>query len=212
MVAFHEALKISAIPFPLPYVQACDWMLVLHYIFLPLVLPQWVGHSGWAFAFCFIQVFILWALKFTASEIENPFGMDANDLDRKHLQREMNGALKFLVQPAGAERFRAAAASPWKRAVFLRFALAAAYVIRQLERRTCLPRSTCSQRCRRSRPLRKVPVAARASRRGSGSPRTRPWRHPSRRAPRRGTARSRPPSRAPRTPGPPRRAPTTTSD
>ena len=87
---FHEALKISTIAFPLPCVQACDWMLMLHYIFLPLVVPQWVGHWGWAFAFCFIQIFILWALKFTASEIENPFGKDANDLDRQHLQREMN--------------------------------------------------------------------------------------------------------------------------
>lgn len=97
MVAFHDALKITYIPFPFPYAQTCDCLLVLHWIVVPFVTSQWVSWPSWAFIFVFIQVFILWSLNFIAVEIENPFGTDSNDLAGSDMQIEMNRNLILLL-------------------------------------------------------------------------------------------------------------------
>lgn len=99
MVQFHEAMKISFIPFPFPYAQTCDCLLVLHLLVTPFVVCQWVTHPFWAFVFSFIQVFILWSLNMIAVELENPFGMDANDIDGLHMQEELNQHLLLLMRP-----------------------------------------------------------------------------------------------------------------
>ena len=38
-----------------------------------------------------------WSLDYIAIEIENPFGMDANDIDGCHLQEQMNRHLILLI-------------------------------------------------------------------------------------------------------------------
>lgn len=98
-IAFNDALQITSIPFPFPYAQTCDCLLVIHWVVSPIVVSQWVSHWSWAFIFTFIQVFILWALNFIALEIQNPFGMDMNDLDCHELQAEMNQSLLVLLTP-----------------------------------------------------------------------------------------------------------------
>eukprot|EP00403_Amphidinium_massartii_P030563 CAMPEP_0178390812 /NCGR_PEP_ID=MMETSP0689_2-20121128/10839_1 /TAXON_ID=160604 /ORGANISM="Amphidinium massartii, Strain CS-259" /LENGTH=567 /DNA_ID=CAMNT_0020011333 /DNA_START=34 /DNA_END=1737 /DNA_ORIENTATION=+ len=98
MVAFHDAVKITYIPFPFPYAQTCDCLLVMHWLVTPLVIPQWVSHPAWAAVFVFIQVFILWALNFIATEIENPFGTDPNDIDGGNMQKDMNRHLLLLLR------------------------------------------------------------------------------------------------------------------
>lgn len=100
MVAFHEAMKISYIPFPFPYAQTCDFLLLMHWAVTPFVISQWIKQPWWAFIFGFVQVFILWALNFIAVELENPFGMDANDIDECHMQMEMNQHLLLLLRPS----------------------------------------------------------------------------------------------------------------
>mmetsp|Transcript_29860 Transcript_29860/g.69457 ORF Transcript_29860/g.69457 Transcript_29860/m.69457 type:complete len:586 (-) Transcript_29860:77-1834(-) len=98
MVAFHDAMKISYIPLPFPYAQACDCLLALHWLVVPFVVSQWVTSAAWAFIFVIIQVFILWALNFIAIEIENPFGSDPNDIDGARMQEELNHRLLMLMQ------------------------------------------------------------------------------------------------------------------
>merc|ERR1712217_13957 len=71
----------------------------MHFLMMPFVVATWVKNWFWAFIFAFIQVFILWSLNFIAVEIENPFGTDANDLDGKHMQLEINRQLAMLLQP-----------------------------------------------------------------------------------------------------------------
>jgi len=100
MVAFHDSIKISFVPFPFPYAQNCDFLLVLHWCLAPFVISQWVNTPLWAFVFVFIQVFVLWSLNFIAVEIENPFGNDKNDLDGHHMQNEMNRHLLLLLKPS----------------------------------------------------------------------------------------------------------------
>mmetsp|Transcript_1200 Transcript_1200/g.2619 ORF Transcript_1200/g.2619 Transcript_1200/m.2619 type:complete len:523 (-) Transcript_1200:65-1633(-) len=99
-VQFNEAVKISCIPFPFPYAQACDCLLILYAILLPLYMVQYVKQAAAACFLCFIQIFTLWTLNFIAVEIENPFGEDSNDLEPEAMQMEMNHHLLSLLHPA----------------------------------------------------------------------------------------------------------------
>mmetsp|Transcript_17900 Transcript_17900/g.41739 ORF Transcript_17900/g.41739 Transcript_17900/m.41739 type:complete len:561 (+) Transcript_17900:76-1758(+) len=103
MVFFHDAMKISTIPFPFPYAQTCHWLLALHWFMTPVVCAHWVSTPAWCFVFAFIQVFVLWTLNLIAVEIENPFGRDANDIDASQLQQELNA---FLLQLVSAKQWR----------------------------------------------------------------------------------------------------------
>jgi hypothetical protein len=97
MVHFHEAMKISNVPFPFPYAQTCDCLLCLHWLMVPFIVCQWVTKPWWAGLFCFIQVFTLWTLNLIAVELENPFGTDANDIDGTSMQETMNNSLRVLL-------------------------------------------------------------------------------------------------------------------
>jgi len=85
--AFYDAVKITEIPFPFPYTQACAVLLVLHWLVAPIVSPQWCKTIWATMFFVCLQVFILWSLKAIASEIEVPFGTDANDVNGEGLQQ-----------------------------------------------------------------------------------------------------------------------------
>eukprot|EP00403_Amphidinium_massartii_P044774 CAMPEP_0178465784 /NCGR_PEP_ID=MMETSP0689_2-20121128/51541_1 /TAXON_ID=160604 /ORGANISM="Amphidinium massartii, Strain CS-259" /LENGTH=552 /DNA_ID=CAMNT_0020092737 /DNA_START=381 /DNA_END=2039 /DNA_ORIENTATION=+ len=113
MVAFHDALKITYIPFPFPYAQTCDCLLFFHLMVAPVVTSQWVQSAPWAGLFVFVQVFILWSLNFIAVEIENPFGTDANDLDGEFMQDEMNTQLLMLLQNHSAKLPRLSEDAQW---------------------------------------------------------------------------------------------------
>jgi hypothetical protein len=99
MCAFHDACKVASVPFPFPYAQICDAILIIHWICVPFVVYPWVTLPHMAGLMAFIQVFVLWALNFIAVEIENPFGIDDNDLDVREMQKQLNSSLKLLVRP-----------------------------------------------------------------------------------------------------------------
>eukprot|EP00929_Paragymnodinium_shiwhaense_P087571 TRINITY_DN47715_c0_g1_i1.p1 TRINITY_DN47715_c0_g1~~TRINITY_DN47715_c0_g1_i1.p1 ORF type:complete len:666 (-),score=110.68 TRINITY_DN47715_c0_g1_i1:100-2097(-) len=128
MVQFHEALKISSVPFPFPYAQCCDVLLCIHWWCTPLVTAQWVTAVGWAILFSFTQVFILWALNRIAVEIENPFGSDANDLNCAELQDETNTALCMLMSDEARLLPSVVDSDCERRLFFVRDSLAATWV------------------------------------------------------------------------------------
>eukprot|EP00927_Polykrikos_kofoidii_P064862 TRINITY_DN6059_c0_g1_i2.p1 TRINITY_DN6059_c0_g1~~TRINITY_DN6059_c0_g1_i2.p1 ORF type:complete len:625 (+),score=70.41 TRINITY_DN6059_c0_g1_i2:144-1877(+) len=99
MVAHHEALQIAEIPFPFPYAQACDCLLVIHWCLTPLITAPWTPGVHFAAMFSFVQVFIMWSLTNIAVEIEHPFGLDSNDLDAAMMQTDMNHHLLLLIHP-----------------------------------------------------------------------------------------------------------------
>lgn len=99
MVQFHEAVKVSTIPFPFPYSQTCDALLAFHWVLTPVINAQWVNSIVWSMIFTFVQVMVLWSLNSIAVEIENPFGHDPNDLDQAAMQVEMNRQLLLLIRP-----------------------------------------------------------------------------------------------------------------
>jgi len=98
MLRFQDAVKIAVVPFPFSYAQTCDLLLAIHWFVIPLVVSQWVTRMWWAALFSFIQVFILVALQRIAVEIENPFGMKANDLDAEATLMVNNRHLSLLVE------------------------------------------------------------------------------------------------------------------
>lgn len=97
MVGFHNAMKVSDVPFPFPYAQVCDTCLIAHFILTPIVTSVWVTNPVWSAVLCFIQIFVLWSLNFTAIEIENPYGKDANDINGSRMQETFNDQLCVLV-------------------------------------------------------------------------------------------------------------------
>eukprot|EP00929_Paragymnodinium_shiwhaense_P092847 TRINITY_DN52888_c0_g1_i1.p1 TRINITY_DN52888_c0_g1~~TRINITY_DN52888_c0_g1_i1.p1 ORF type:complete len:678 (-),score=137.97 TRINITY_DN52888_c0_g1_i1:58-1851(-) len=99
MVAFHDAQKIAELPFPFPYAQACDCLLVIHYCLVPFITSQYTAGPISAMMFSFIQVVIMWSLVNIAIEIEHPFGEDANDLPAQEMQEQLNRELLLLVHP-----------------------------------------------------------------------------------------------------------------
>jgi len=113
MSAYHDAVKVSYIPFPFPYAQNCDFLLVLHWLLIPFVLTQWVANPVWAFFFVFMQVFVLWSLNFIAAEIENPFGSDKNDLDGEGMQHDMNRRLLLLIRTTTAKTPKLSGEAVW---------------------------------------------------------------------------------------------------
>ncbi|CAK0790395.1 unnamed protein product [Prorocentrum cordatum] len=98
MVHFHNALKISTIPFPYPYAQTCDIMLLMHWMIVPFIVIQWVDIWWLSCMFGFVQVVTLWSLNLIAQELEQPFGSDPNDIDAMHMQKMMNSHLRLLVK------------------------------------------------------------------------------------------------------------------
>mmetsp|Transcript_46321 Transcript_46321/g.106952 ORF Transcript_46321/g.106952 Transcript_46321/m.106952 type:complete len:374 (+) Transcript_46321:150-1271(+) len=100
MVALHEGIMISTVPFPFPYAQACDCLLLIHWVLTPVIIQSWTSSWEWACTFSFIMVFTYWSLNAIAISLENPFGTDDNDVDLEELQREMNRHLVTLLSPA----------------------------------------------------------------------------------------------------------------
>jgi len=99
MCQFHEAIKVSTVPFPFPYAQTCDCLLLVHFLVTPLIITQFCTDPLWAALFSFVQIFIHWALNLTAVELENPYGFDPNDIDAEAMQLELNRHLLLLLSP-----------------------------------------------------------------------------------------------------------------
>jgi predicted membrane chloride channel (bestrophin family) len=97
VVNFHECMVITEVQFPFIFVQVCDYLLLIHLLVAPLVLPTWCSHPIFAFLFTYIQVFMFWGLNIAAFALENPFGDDEDDLPLIVLQKSINARLVMLL-------------------------------------------------------------------------------------------------------------------
>lgn len=97
MLGFNQAYKMVERPFPFPYVQVVFMLLFTHLIFLPMVLVQYTDEPYMAAVLSFLSIQMFFALELTAREIENCFGMDANDLDLQGFQYDFNSLLDSLI-------------------------------------------------------------------------------------------------------------------
>jgi len=92
-----NAKKITDTRFPFPYAQLIAVLLFIHLILTPLVITGTVNSKAMAAIFTFMTNFGMFCVNFIASELENPFGTDNNDLPLSHFQEEMNSCLMMLL-------------------------------------------------------------------------------------------------------------------
>lgn len=92
-----NAKKITDTRFPFPYAQLITILLFMHTLLTPIMISALVPSKQWAALFTFVPIFAMFAINFIASELENPFGQDDNDLPLAHFQSEMNTSLLMLL-------------------------------------------------------------------------------------------------------------------
>jgi len=96
---YSNLSQMMCIPFPFPYVQAAKVLVILYGVLTAFVMTFW-GRVYWhAFLFTFISTMGPYSIEITASELENPFGEDPNDLPCQEFQEDMNDSLLLLLQP-----------------------------------------------------------------------------------------------------------------
>merc|ERR1719203_1012142 len=92
-----NAKKITDTRFPFPYAQLIAVLLLLSVILTPLMVSAVFKSIALVTTFTFVPIFGVFSLNFIASELENPFGNDDNDLPLQHFQSEMNNSLLMLL-------------------------------------------------------------------------------------------------------------------
>lgn len=98
MLGFNKAMNLSNVPFPFPYAQTCDMLLLTHWLLVPFQVNNSTSTISWAACFSFVQIMIAWTMNLVALELENPFGTDDNDLDSQQMQTSMNKKLAMLLE------------------------------------------------------------------------------------------------------------------
>jgi len=96
---FSQVQQLILIPFPFPYAQAAKMLLAIYSGFTPVVMIFWSSTVPSAFVFTFFSTFGMFCIEIIATEIEHPFGEDANDLPVHEFQDEINSALLLMMEP-----------------------------------------------------------------------------------------------------------------
>lgn len=99
MMQFNDILQIIEIPFPFPYAQATRILMIMYSFVTPAVVLFWTSNAYWAFISTFVCLIGIFSLELIATEIENPFGQDANDLPAMMFQEHINASLLMLLNP-----------------------------------------------------------------------------------------------------------------
>lgn len=97
MVMYQEGVQLTRVRFPFPYTMTMVVMMNIISILTPVAFCTWTTGYIWPVVFTFLFVFAFWSLHFTAAELENPFGDDANDLDMRKIQSDVNARLLTLL-------------------------------------------------------------------------------------------------------------------
>eukprot|EP00450_Noctiluca_scintillans_P029336 CAMPEP_0194546274 /NCGR_PEP_ID=MMETSP0253-20130528/90433_1 /TAXON_ID=2966 /ORGANISM="Noctiluca scintillans" /LENGTH=317 /DNA_ID=CAMNT_0039393349 /DNA_START=218 /DNA_END=1167 /DNA_ORIENTATION=+ len=97
MEKYHEAMKYVEVPIPFPYTATAEVLLVIHTLMAPVLISAQAKWFVWCGVFTFVSVFTLWSLHFIATELENPFEGDANDLNMHEMQATLNRRLAVVL-------------------------------------------------------------------------------------------------------------------
>eukprot|EP00201_Polytomella_parva_P014398 CAMPEP_0175066072 /NCGR_PEP_ID=MMETSP0052_2-20121109/16296_1 /TAXON_ID=51329 ORGANISM="Polytomella parva, Strain SAG 63-3" /NCGR_SAMPLE_ID=MMETSP0052_2 /ASSEMBLY_ACC=CAM_ASM_000194 /LENGTH=319 /DNA_ID=CAMNT_0016332715 /DNA_START=461 /DNA_END=1420 /DNA_ORIENTATION=- len=90
---FGQALKLATTPFPFPWAQVVMSFLVMMTITLPFVTVTFLEQSWIGIMMSFMTVMTYWSLNEVATEMEDPFGYDPNDLPLSCFQYDLNQGL-----------------------------------------------------------------------------------------------------------------------
>lgn len=80
MLGFNQCVKLADVPFPFPFAQILTVLLSFYVIFIPIYIVAFTDSmiAGPIMSFALFQG--IWGLNETAKELENPFGVDTNDV------------------------------------------------------------------------------------------------------------------------------------
>eukprot|EP00929_Paragymnodinium_shiwhaense_P065586 TRINITY_DN32861_c0_g1_i1.p1 TRINITY_DN32861_c0_g1~~TRINITY_DN32861_c0_g1_i1.p1 ORF type:complete len:758 (+),score=146.02 TRINITY_DN32861_c0_g1_i1:203-2476(+) len=104
LVNLLNAKKITDTMFPFPFAQVIALLLLLQNLFMPLLLGPFLLSKQVTGFVCFVSMFGMVGLNLIASELEQPFGEDENDLPLRHFQTEMNRSLLMFVHDMSDHR------------------------------------------------------------------------------------------------------------
>merc|ERR1712216_23601 len=103
MLGFRQAMAIKVTPFPFPFAQIVQAALLVYNITLPLCIDRYVPNFFWAAAFLFCAEVVAFGLAEVATELEQPFGDDYNDLPIIQYHICFDLALRSLVDRVSFE-------------------------------------------------------------------------------------------------------------
>jgi len=103
LVNFHEAQQVVIWPFPFPYAQMNVVLIIFYMLLTPVVVSFQTTRPWISGVYTLISVTCMVGIDVIATELENPFGDDPNDLPMRNMQLAMNRNLIFLVHPASAQ-------------------------------------------------------------------------------------------------------------
>mmetsp|Transcript_71567 Transcript_71567/g.127544 ORF Transcript_71567/g.127544 Transcript_71567/m.127544 type:complete len:406 (+) Transcript_71567:118-1335(+) len=81
MLGYHQALKISHVPFPFPFAQMVTLLLSFMYVCLPLYIDVFTKSLVLTPVISTLLSTSFCSLNLISIELEAPFGMDSNDID-----------------------------------------------------------------------------------------------------------------------------------
>eukprot|EP00927_Polykrikos_kofoidii_P005928 TRINITY_DN12387_c0_g2_i3.p1 TRINITY_DN12387_c0_g2~~TRINITY_DN12387_c0_g2_i3.p1 ORF type:complete len:536 (+),score=67.62 TRINITY_DN12387_c0_g2_i3:143-1750(+) len=94
---FHDAMRISEVPIPIPYRVSTQIVLIINCAVMPFAACQWSTLPVVCGILCLCQVGAFVILFEISGEMENPFGCDANDLEVEKGHIEFNNKLCVLL-------------------------------------------------------------------------------------------------------------------
>lgn len=103
LICFHEAHQVVIWPFPYCYVQMTWILLIVTTMLTPVVIAVQTTHVGSCFVFSLISTVCLIGVELIATELEHPFGEDANDLPCFAMQQNFNIDLTTLMSKTASE-------------------------------------------------------------------------------------------------------------
>ena len=106
-LAYNGAQKIQTTPFPFPLMQVCGMLLHVYMFSAPMVIGTFLNNFYLSPVLSFFSVLGFFALNKTSEELEDPFGVDPNDLPLEHFIKAFNFHLHAigLLDKADAEKY-----------------------------------------------------------------------------------------------------------
>eukprot|EP00440_Ansanella_granifera_P019993 gb/GFBE01021724.1/.p1 GENE.gb/GFBE01021724.1/~~gb/GFBE01021724.1/.p1 ORF type:complete len:552 (+),score=55.95 gb/GFBE01021724.1/:1-1656(+) len=99
MAGLSKVSNIKEVPFPFPYSQTLVLMLLAHWMFTPFLASQNFSSPMYAGLLSMGVNLANWSLYYIALELDQPFGLDANDLPVKSFMQAFNTTLISFLDP-----------------------------------------------------------------------------------------------------------------
>ncbi|KAG2432141.1 hypothetical protein HXX76_009067 [Chlamydomonas incerta] len=105
MAAFGHCTKLATTQFPFPWAQVVMAFLAILGSLLPFVVTSFVDQLWMAVTLSFIVVLTYWSLNEVATEMEDPFGFDPNDLPLARYAFDFNNGIISAVHQLRPDYF-----------------------------------------------------------------------------------------------------------